>query len=76
MKKNQFLSDYFENFVHVVFKILAIFEFPNDHSGQMAKKLAIFVSVNVCYTLVKFEPDWMSPQESTKNGRKGAHGLN
>ena len=31
---------------------------------------------DVLYILVKFESDRISPRESTKNGRNGAHGLN
>ena len=36
----------------------------------------IFGQVDVFYILVEFEVDGMRPNESTKNGRKGAHGLN
>ena len=36
----------------------------------------IFSQVDVFYILVKFEVDGMRPNESTKNGRVGAHGLN
>ena len=35
-----------------------------------------FGQVHVFYFLVQFEDDPMRPNESTKNGRKGAHGLN
>ena len=35
-----------------------------------------FGQVNVLYILVEFEVDRMRPNESTKNGRKAAHGLN
>ena len=37
---------------------------------------SIFVHGDVFYFLVEFEDDWMSPDESTKNERKGAHWLN
>ena len=36
----------------------------------------IFCQVDAVYFLVEFEADGMRPDESTKNGRKGAHGLN
>ena len=36
----------------------------------------IFGQVDVFYILVEFEVDGMRPNESTKNGQKGAHGLN
>ena len=36
----------------------------------------ICVEDDVLYILVKFESDRMSPRESAKNGRIGAHGLN
>ena len=36
----------------------------------------IFGQVDVFYFLVKFEVAGMRPNESTKNGRIGAHGLN
>ena len=36
----------------------------------------IFGQVDVSVILVEFEVDGMRPNESTKNGRKGAHGLN
>ena len=36
----------------------------------------IFDLNDVFYILVEFEVDGMRPNESTKNGRKGAHGLN
>ena len=36
----------------------------------------IFDENDVLYILVEFETDRMSPRESTKNGRIGAHGLN
>ena len=36
----------------------------------------IFDENDVLYILVEFESDRMSPRESTKNGRIGAHGLN
>ena len=38
--------------------------------------LVIFGQVDVSYILVEFEVDGMRPNESTKNRRKGAHGLN
>ena len=34
-----------------------------------------FGQVDVLYILVEFEVDGMRPNESTKNGRKGAHGF-
>ena len=34
--------------------------------------LVIFAQVDVFYILVEFEVDGMRPNESTKNGRKGA----
>ena len=36
----------------------------------------IFDEKDVLYILVEFESDRMSPRESAKNGRNGAHGLN
>ena len=36
----------------------------------------IFDEDDVLYNLVEFESDRMSPRESAKNGRIGAHGLN
>ena len=36
----------------------------------------IFDENDVLYILVEFETDRMSPRESAKNGRIGAHGLN
>ena len=36
----------------------------------------IFDEKDVLYILVEFESDRMSPRESAKNGRIGAHGLN
>ena len=36
----------------------------------------IFYENVVLYILVEFESDRMSPRESAKNGRNGAHGLN
>ena len=36
----------------------------------------IFDEKDHLYILVDFESDRMSPRESTKNGRIGAHGLN
>ena len=36
----------------------------------------IFDENDVFYILVEFESDRMSPGESAKNGRIGAHGLN
>ena len=36
----------------------------------------IFNENDILYILVKFETDRMSPRESAKNGRIGAHGLN
>ena len=36
----------------------------------------IFDENDVLYILVKFETDRMSPRESAKSGRIGAHGLN
>ena len=36
----------------------------------------IFDDNDVLYILVELESDRMSPRESTKNGRIGAHGLN
>ena len=36
----------------------------------------IFIQGNVFFILVEFDSDWMSPCESAKNGRFGAHGLN
>ena len=35
----------------------------------------IFDEDDVLYNLVEFESDRMSPRESAKNGRNGAHGL-
>ena len=46
----------------------------------MAINIAIFFLIfdedDVLYILVEFESDRMSPRESAKNGRIGAHGLN
>ena len=46
----------------------------------MAKNIVIFFvifgQIDVFYILVELEVDEMRPNESTKNGRKGAHGLN
>ena len=46
----------------------------------MAINLAIFYVIfdenDVFYILVEFESNRMSPRESAKNGRIGAHGLN
>ena len=36
----------------------------------------IFGQVDVFCSFVEFEVDGMRPNESTKNGRNGAHGLN
>ena len=36
----------------------------------------IFDEGDVLHMLVEFESDRISPRESTKNGRMGAHGLN
>ena len=36
----------------------------------------IFDENDVLYILLEFETDRMSPRESAKNGRIGAHGLN
>ena len=38
--------------------------------------MPIFGKVDVFYILIEFEVDGMRPNESTKNGRKAAHGLN
>ena len=49
--------------------------------AKWPKLLPIFFSWffdenDILYILVKFETDRMSPRESAKNGRIGAHGLN
>ena len=48
---------------------------PNGHNYWQFFFL-IFNENDILYILVKFETDRMSPRESAKNGRIGAHGLN
>ena len=48
---------------------------PNDHN-YCQFFFVIFDEKDLLYILVEFESDRMSPRESTKNGRIGAHGLN
>ena len=48
---------------------------PNDHN-YCHFFFVIFDENDVLYILVEFESDRMSPRESAKNGRIGAHGLN
>ena len=66
--------------IFVIFEILAIFEFSKGYFDEMAKNIGnfffvVFGQVDVLYILVEFEVDGMRPNESTKNGRKGAHGF-
>ena len=48
---------------------------PNGHN-YCQFFFVIFNENDILYILVKFETDRMSPRESAKNGRIGAHGLN
>ena len=71
-KKISCFYDTFEIFV--IFENLPIF-------GKMAKNIANFFFVifdenDVHYILVEFQSDRISPRESAKNERIGAHGLN
>ena len=43
---------------------------------MLAIFFVIFGQVDVFYILVEFEVDGMRPNESTKNGQKGAHEFN
>ena len=43
---------------------------------NIANFFVIFVEDDVLSILVEFESDRISPRESGKNGRNGAHGLN
>ena len=47
-----------------------------ERSKILAIFFVIFDQVDVFYILVEFEVDGMRVHESTKNGRKGVHGLN
>ena len=76
-KKLSSLYDTFEIFA--IFEILPIFEISNANFGQMAIIIVnfffmIFDENDFLYILVEFETDRMSPRESAKNGRIGAHG--
>ena len=60
---------------------MAIFEISNANYGKMTIIIAncffvIFGENDFLYILVEFESNRMSPRESAKNGRYGAHGLN
>ena len=56
------------------------FEISYGNHGQMAVNITNFFVISVrddaIYILVEFESDGMSPRESAKKGRMGAHGLN
>ena len=62
-------------------EVLAIFDISKAYFSQMTIIISNFFFVifdenDVLYILVEFESDRMSPRESAKNGRNGAHGLN
>ena len=75
-RKFSWLSDFFENFRN--FFNFWILKWPFWRNGQKYWQLlfVIFCQVDFFYILVEFEVDGMRPNEFTKNGRKGAHGLN
>ena len=62
-------------FVSVIFINFGQSSYLNGHN-YCQFFFVIFDKNDVHYILVKFESDRISPRESAKNGRNGAHGLN